>query len=90
MFDEARFPFTTLPLLTNDSEFLFEMDLMISPIGTCLGVGTLTPCGCLTAPLGGLTARVEEAGSLTACVVEADSPLAPQQLRLRLPCHNRP
>jgi hypothetical protein len=36
MFDEACFPETALPPLTNDYDFLPEMDPVLSPIGTCL------------------------------------------------------
>jgi hypothetical protein len=40
MFDEAYFSFIALPPLTNGYEFLSEMDPVLSPIRTCISVGT--------------------------------------------------
>jgi hypothetical protein len=57
IFYEAYFPFVASPHLTNDYKFLSEMDLVLSPIGTRLGAGTLTTTtGGLTVPLGSLIA----------------------------------
>jgi hypothetical protein len=67
IFDEACFPFAASPHLTNDYEFLSEMDLVLSPIRTCLNVGTpMTMANDLTVHSGSLTALVAEAGGLTA------------------------
>jgi hypothetical protein len=67
IFDEACFPFAASPHLTNDYEFLSEMDLVLSPIRTCLNVGTpMTMANDLTVHSGSLTALVVEAGGLTA------------------------
>jgi hypothetical protein len=42
------------------------MDPVLSPIGTCLSVGTpVTTADSLTVPSGGMTAPIAEAGSLT-------------------------
>jgi hypothetical protein len=63
IFDEACFPFAASPHLTNDYEFLSEMDLMLSPIRTQLSAGTpMTTIGGLTTPSGGLTASITEDG----------------------------
>jgi hypothetical protein len=61
-FDEACFPFTTSPPLTNDYEFLSEMDPVLLSIETHLSASTLTAmAGGLTAPPGSLTIPVAEA-----------------------------
>jgi hypothetical protein len=66
IFYEACFPFLASPPLTNDYEFLSEMDPVLSPIGTCLSVCTsATTADSLTVPSGGMTAPIAEAGSLT-------------------------
>jgi hypothetical protein len=66
VFDEVYFPFTASPPLTNDYEFLSEMDPVLSPIGTCLNAGTpVTTVGGLTAPSSSLTAPIVEVGGLT-------------------------
>jgi hypothetical protein len=62
MFDEACFPFVASPHLTNDYEFLSEMDTMPSPIATRLSAGTTTTTvGGMIAPSGGLITHVAEA-----------------------------
>jgi hypothetical protein len=52
IFDEACFPFTTSSPLTNDYDFLSEMDPVLSTIRTRLSAGTpMTTPGGLIAPL---------------------------------------
>jgi hypothetical protein len=76
VFYEACFPFATLPHPTNNYEFLFEIDLVLSPIRTCLSASTLTTTtGGLTVPLGGLTAPYVEAGGPTATLGGQTVPL---------------
>jgi hypothetical protein len=60
VFDEACFPFATSPHLTNDYEFLYEIDLVLSPIRRCLGAGPSTTTA------GGLNVPVVEASGPTA------------------------
>jgi hypothetical protein len=68
MFDEACFPFTSSPPVINDYEFLSNMDPVLSPIRTCLSVGTpTTTAGGLITPSCGLTTPIAEASGPCAC-----------------------
>jgi hypothetical protein len=77
-FDEGCFTFVASPTVTNDYEFLSEMDQVLSPIRTCHSAGIpTTTSGGLTVPLGSLTAwptggpPLTPSGGLTARIAKA-------------------